>query len=185
MKTLNIKNVTFGLYVTQVMENSPADKAGIKTGDILLTLNDKKLSKTDDLIYAIGNAAPGTKVKFKISRDGKSLDKEVVLGDRTEMKPKVAKENESLDNYGMRLANINDETKKSYKLPNDLTGVVVTGIDPRGLASQAGVQEGDIIYKINNKNIKSINEIKEVLKNDNTANYFFINRKGKELIIKM
>lgn len=185
MKTLNIKNIDYGLYITQVVENSPADKAGLKAGDILLFLDDKKLTKVNDLVYAIGNAVPGTKVKFKLSRDGKTIEKEVVLGDRTEMKTNIAKDNELIDTYGIRLANLDSDIKKQYKLPNDLTGVVITGVDARGVASQAGLQEGDVIYKINDKNIKSINELKESLKNDNTTNYFFINRKGKEIIIKM
>ena len=185
IKTLNLKNIDKGVYVTQVIEGSPADKAGIKTGDVLIELNGKKLVKSNDLMQAIGNSSPGTKVTFKFSRDGKISEKEVTLGDRTELKSAAVKDAELLENYGMSLSDLDNELKKQYKIPSDFNGAVVSKVVQRGLANQAGIQEGDLIYKINNRLIKSVKEVKDSLQNDNPSNYFFIYRKGKEIIIKM
>jgi len=136
-------------------------------------------------MQAIGNSSPGTKVTFKFSRDGKISEKEVTLGDRTELKSAAVKDAELLENYGMSLSDLDNELKKQYKIPSDFNGAVVSKVVQRGLANQAGIQEGDLIYKINNRLIKSVKEVKDSLQNDNPSNYFFIYRKGKEIIIKM
>ncbi len=187
IKKLNLKNVDKGIYVTKVVEDSPAEKADIKAGDIILELNGKKLAKVTDLTIAVGNAAPGSKVSFKILRNGKTMDKEVVLGDRSELKEETPKNNdrEVFDNFGMELSELNQNNRKEYKVPAELNGAIITDIDQRGYAAQAGLQEGDVIYKINNTQIKSVPDVKKVLEESQDSNYFFINRKGKEFIIRM
>ena len=182
---LKIKN---GMHVTKVMEDSPAEKAGIKVGDILLELNGKNLKKSSDLTIAIGNALPGTKVKVKVLRDGKTFDKDITLGDRSSMNTAQTEKNdaETLSNYGIELADISNSLRQKYKISANIKGVVITSIDPRGPAANAELEAGDVIYKINNVTISSLEEMKKELKDkENSTNYFFITRKGKEFIVRM
>ena len=176
------------MHVTKVMEDSPAEKAGIKVGDILLELNGKNLKKSSDLTIAIGNALPGTKVKVKVLRDGKTFDKDITLGDRSSMNTAQTEKNdaETLSNYGIELADISNSLRQKYKISANIKGVVITSIDPRGPAANAELEAGDVIYKINNVTISSLEEMKKELKDkESSTNYFFITRKGKEFIVRM
>ena len=187
IKKLNLKNVKTGIYVTQVVEDSPADKAGLKAGDIILELNNKKLTKVTDLTFAIGNAVPGTKVNLKILRDNKNLDKVVILGDRSELNSENNnnKNKEVIENLGLELSELDANKRKEYKVPAYLSGVIITNIDKRGPAAQSGIEIGDVIYKINNTEIKKVSDVKNILVKSKDINYFFINRKGREFIVKM
>ena len=189
IEKLNLKNVKTGIFVTQVVEDSPADKAGLKAEDIILELNGKKLTKVTDLTFAIGNAVPGTKVNLKILRDNKEIDKVVVLGDRSELNTDNNNNGngnkEVIENLGLELSELNANNKKEYKVPSNVTGVIITNIDQRGPAAQVGLEIGDVIYKINNRKIKSVPDVKNILEKNKDINYFYINRKGKEFIVKM
>ena len=93
---------------------------------------------------------------------------------------------ETLSNYGIELTDINNSLRQQYKIPANVKGAVITNIDPRGPAASAELEIGDVIYKINNVKVASLDEIKKELKNkENSTNYFFINRKGKEFIVRM
>ncbi len=186
IKKLNLKKVKNGIYITQVVDKSPADKAGLKAGDIILELNNKKLSKITDLTFAIGNAAPGTKVNLKILRDNKNIEKSVVLGDRSEFKQEEKNsEKEVIENLGLELSELDNNNRKAYKVPSNVNGVVISNIDQRGRAAQSNLEIGDVIYKVNNKLIKSVSDLKNILKQSDEINYYFINRRGKEFIVKM
>ena len=93
-------------------------------------------------------------------------------------------DSETLSNYGIELADISNSLRQQYKIPANIKGAVITNIDPRGPAANAELEVGDVIYKINNTPVSSLDEIKKELK-DNSTNYFFINRKGKEFIVRM
>ena len=187
IKTLNLGNIKGGMLVQSLFEGSPAEKAGIKPGDVLLELDGKQLLKGSDLTLTIGNYAPGQKVKFKVLREDKVSDKEVALGDRADMKTATVKsgDKELLGNYGIELAELNDSLKSQYKIPKEVTGVLILNVTQRSQAAQAGLDAGDVIYKINDKKIKSITDVKNILTDTNKSYYFFINRKGKEIIIRM
>jgi serine protease Do len=188
IKKLNLKNVKKGIYITQVVEGSPADKAGIKAGDVILELNNKKITKVTDLTFAIGNSSPGTRVNLKLLRDGKNLDKVVTLGDRSEFNSENTDNNknkEVIQNLGLELSELDNNKRKEYKVPSKVNGVIITNIDQRGPAARAGIEIGDVIYKINNKRIKTVTDVKKILEQNEDINYFFINRKGKEFIVKM
>lgn len=182
IKTLKLGDIDYGMHVLNVFENSAAEKAGIKTGDVIIELDGKKLKKASDLTIVIGNSKPGTKVKLKLLRDGKIIEKVVELGSRDEMRVENNKDAEILENYGLELAELDSKLRKDNKIPSDVTGVVVVKVLQRGPAARVGIEEGDIIFKINNKKINNIEDIKNILKDSNNTNYFFIYRNGREFI---
>jgi serine protease Do len=186
IKTLNLTKIKNGMYVLNVFDNGPAEKAGIKTGDVLIELNGKELTKESDLTLAIGNSTPGVKIKLKILRDGAFIEKEVTLGNRNEMKTAIdSKNSKSLEDIGIDLANLNSALREKFKVPANVTGALIVRIMPNSTGARAGMEEGDVIYKINSTKTETPDDVVKALKEKDTGNYFFINRKGKEIIIKL
>ncbi|HOV15256.1 MAG TPA: Do family serine endopeptidase, partial [Spirochaetota bacterium] len=184
--TLDIKGIDNGMLVSRVFEDSPAEKAEIKTGDILLEVNGKKLKKTSDLTMTVANASPGTKMTFKILRDGKTITKDVMLGNRKDMDMASESLGTALSDYGLELSELSQSFRDKNKIPSVITGVVVLKVQQGSRANQAGIEEGDVIFKVNNKRINNISELTKFL-NDNKdkQNYFFIFKNGRESIVMM
>ncbi|HPO50909.1 MAG TPA: PDZ domain-containing protein, partial [Spirochaetota bacterium] len=186
IKSLDIKGFDYGMLVSRVFEDSPAEESDVKTGDILLEVNGKKLKKTSDLTMAVANASPGTKMVFKIYRDGKTFNKDVILGNRKQMETASENNNAVLSDYGMELVELSDSFKERNKIPKDVKGVIVKNIQQGSRAGQAGFEENDVIFKVNNKKITSVGELSKYLEdNKDKQNYYFIYRNGRESIIMM
>jgi serine protease Do len=188
-KKLGLKAGTTGMLVASVVAGGPAEKAGLKAGDILLELNGKALAATNDLTLAIGNASPGTKVTFKVYRDGQTIARDVVLGNRNELSSASPQDKGgamSLDDYGVSVSDLTAAMRSQYRIPAGVKGAVITGVDRGGPADSAGLQEGDVIYKVNNRAIANVDDLTKALSNNNDRqNYFSVFRNGREFIIIM
>jgi serine protease Do len=185
---LGLKEVKNGMLVSRVFEGSPAEKAGVKAGDVILEVNGKTLKKSSDLTMAVGNTSPGVKMSFKINREGKIINIDVVLGNRNDMKTaeENMKESELLQDYGLSLSELSPALRKQFKIPENLNGVIIAEVADGSRSMQAGLEKGDLIYKINQKRVKSVGDIKEILKDgSDNRNYFFILRNGREMIVMM
>jgi len=188
IKTLDLK-VEYGMLVNSVFENSPAEKAGIKAGDIIIELNGKPLKKSSDLTLPIGNSKPGTTVNLTIIRDGKKMSIDVILGVRDEEKIAKEKKTESegkvFEKYGMELVELDNNLRDKYRIPSQMNGVIISRVYNNSNAFTSGLREGDLIFKINNRQIKNIKDVENILKEDRESNYFFIFRNGREIIVRM
>ena len=185
IKTLGLKT-EYGMLVSKVIEGSPAEKFGIKVGDVILEANGKKLYKSSELTMTVANSKPGEKLSFKILRDGNTITKEVTLGNRNDMNLTETKDVKSLENYGIDVAELTPNIKDKAKIPADLDGVIITNVQQQSRAAGVGIEEGDIIFKVNNRRIKNIDDLTKILEeNKDRQNYFFIFRQGKEFIVIM
>ena len=182
---LGLKNIKDGMLISQVVQKSPAEKYGLKAGDVILEVNGVKLNDSNNLAIIIGNLTPGTKVEFKISRDNKIITKEVVLGKRNEKALSKNNKPEAIDQYGMELSDLSANIRSQYNIPASVKGVVITGIANGGRASYAGLVEGDVIFKINNSEIKTLKDFNKSVKNNNELNYFYIYRQNETIIVTM
>jgi len=189
-KTLSLSSPN-GMLVREVFKGSPAEKSDIKVGDIILEVSGKKLIKTSDLSRIVGNTTPGTKINFKIQRDGKIISKDVIIGNRKELTgvstgDDPSNKKSSLNDYGIEVADISKQLRNNYRIGDNVTGIVITAIDKNGLAARSGILEGDVIFKLNSKKVNNVGELtKELDANKDKTNYFFIIRDGKEQIILM
>ena len=185
---LDLKNISEGMFVQNVIEGSPAEKAGLKAGDIILEINGKKMRKSSDMTLTVGNAQPGEKMTMKVYRDGKNINVTVTIGTRDNKSfakntPDV--KGHSYDKYGFELAELTPEIKSKFNIAEN-SGVVITSVSDRTPASENDLQPGDVIVKINNRSIKSLADVDKQLKDKNyDSNYFFISRNGKMMIVMM
>jgi len=156
-KTHNI-DVLKGVYINGIREGGSALEAGIKEGDVILSVNNITVNSVSELQEQISKFRPNDKVNILINRNNKEKAFEVVLrnmsGDTG-----IVKKDDSLSVLGANLEPVNDETKQQLGIKY---GVRVTSLKS-GKLMKAGVRDGFVITQINNKPVTSIEDIKEVL----------------------
>lgn len=161
----------FGAFVNQVIEGSAAEKAGIKSGDIIIKLNGKKITSFGELRAKIATLGAGAKVVLTVFRDGKELDLNVTLGKVEELATDDVKEISTLLD-GASLAN------------NDDNGVLITTVKERSSAYALGLRKGDVILGVNKKQVKNISDLKKLLnKNKGKLSALQIKRGDNTLFI--
>jgi len=164
-----------GALVSTVDEGSPAARAGLKQGDVITHYNGKSVADNNQLRNAVASTMPGTTVPLQILRNGRSDTLQATVGELApaKEKPGVASEPKGEGRYGMTL-------QSSAK------GLVVTDLDPSGIAAESGLREGDVIEKINGTGIKSVEELKTALdRKDGKASLVLINREGVSLFLTL
>ncbi|MDZ7342873.1 MAG: DegQ family serine endoprotease [candidate division KSB1 bacterium] len=173
-------DVAKGVIVSKVEENSPADKAGIKEEDVILKLNGKDIDNTVELSTLVASTSPKSEIDLKILRNGKPMDVKVRLGELTaNVQRKAESGRTSYENIGLAVSNITPALIQKYDLPTKITGVVVTQVDPNGAAAQFGIQEGDVIMKVNRENIRSVADFeKQISSTKPGENILFYLRRG-------
>jgi serine protease Do len=156
-----------GALVADVTAGSPAEKAGIKAGDIVVEFNGKPVRDSRHLKLAVGQTAPDAKVPLKLLRDGstKVVDVRLKELDRKEVasrsgKNSNAKGEETLK--GVTVGDIDARTREQLKLPAELKGALVTDIDESSAAYEAGLREADVILEINRKPVTNAEEAVEL-----------------------
>ena len=154
-KSLDIKE-TAGALVSGVEKDSPADKAGLKRGDLITGIDTKEVDDSTGLRNMIASTAPGTKIDVKIIRDGKMQTETVVLGEYKEHA--VVKKTE-YDNAlkGISVQDLTPGLRDKLGLPENVKGVVVTGVSPE-LAGQRLLQPNDVIEEVNRTTIQNVQD---------------------------
>jgi serine protease Do len=158
-----------GALVSDVTPKSPADKAGIKSGDIILEFKGKKVTDSRHLKLEAASTRPGEAVPVKILRDGSSRTVEVTVKELpgTEKLAKAGKHHDE-DNgtlNGVTVGDLDGAARQQLELPGHIKGVVVTEVAPDSAAAEAGLRPGDIIQEINRKPVKSAEEAVQMTEN--------------------
>ncbi|TQR32973.1 serine protease [Campylobacter sp. MIT 99-7217] len=161
-----------GALITNVEKGSSADSAGLKRGDLILKINDKNIKNSNDLKNYIGSLEPGQNIVVIYERDGVSKSVSFVLkGDQ-----EVVSSAGLID--GLELKDLDSNLKS--KLPNDIHGVLVSGVKENTKAAQSGFEVGDIIIAVEQNEIKDLQHLSEILKQSRTKNFtkIWVYRKG-------
>lgn len=149
-----------GALVSEVMAGSPAEKAGLKQGDILITFDGKDVKDARQLQLAVADAPIGKPVVAEIYRDGKlqKVNLQLASGESSEaIKPRPAKPAASW--LGIDV----DELPRS-RAQSGITGVIVTAVEPESSAAVSGIQRGDIITSLNQKKTTTLKEYETAMK---------------------
>jgi serine protease Do len=151
-----------GALVGDVTAKSPAEKAGLKTGDIITELNGKKVTDSRHLKLAVARTHPGDSITLKVLRDGstKNLQAKVrELPGTEELARNDSSHSKDVGTLnGVGVADIDQQARQQFKLPDSISGVVVTEVEPDSAAAEAGVKPGDVIQEINRKSVKTADE---------------------------
>ena len=159
-----------GALVASVAENSPSDKAGIKAGDIILEFNGVKINQMKELPAIVAKTKVGKKVKVKVWRNQKEITKNVLLGRLetsedfkvSEKKEPPKKQTSEIESLKITVRLLNKEDIKNRKLPNQISGLVVTKIENDSPLKNSTLAVNDIITEAQKKRINSINDLREV-----------------------
>ena len=160
-----------GALVASVAENSPSDKAGIKSGDIILEFNGKKINQMKELPAIVAKTQVGKNVEVKIWRDKKAIIKNVILGRletsedfKISEKQKPLNQENEIENLKIKVRVLNKEDIKSRKLPNQTTGLVITSIANNSPFKNTTLSVDDIILEAQKKRIKSVDDLRDITK---------------------
>ncbi|MDF1548232.1 MAG: Do family serine endopeptidase [Bacteroidales bacterium] len=156
-------DVTEGVYVDSLFENSAAEKAGIKIGDVITSIDGEKVNSSPHLQEIIANHRPGDKINVVVDRGGKEKSLEVILKNRSGSTDVVKKENKAvLDILGCELKALDSKTAKKLGIEG---GVQITKLNDGKLRRNTQMREGFIITHANNKPIKSVDDFLKQLEN--------------------
>lgn len=151
-----------GALVADVAKDSPADKSGLKQGDIILSFNQQPVSNISGLRTAIALMPPGTRISLSVLRNGKTMDIPVDVKEFPMSEPEVARNNGN--KFGFEVQNLTPEIAGNLGLQNE-QGVVVSKVDPNTPAALIGLKKGALIIGVNQKKIANVEEFKSELQN--------------------
>lgn len=180
-----VYGVKKGALVQDVSPDSPAEKAGVKPSDVITKVDGKEVDSALELRHAVQAIAPGTTVKLTLMRDKVEKVVSAKLDDAPSGKDDVAT-TQSGGKLGLSVQAITAETAKSMGLPSNV-GVLVNSVEPGGIADRAGIQEQDVIVKVNNTSITNVavfNQAVKKLKSGDTA-VLVIDRGGSTAILEV
>ena len=152
-----------GALISQIEPEGPADKAGVKVGDIVVEFNGRTIEESADLPHVVGLVKPGTKSSLKVIRNGKPVALGVVVGTLGgEEKPTLAKG--ELSSKGGRIgAMVEDLSDQMKSRLRNGGGVVVRDVVPGQAAERAGLQSGDVITQIGNDAVRNAKEFAAIV----------------------
>lgn len=154
-----------GALIVDVVEGSPADKAGLQRGDVIVEFDGKKIDNLSQLKNLVAMTKPGQTVTLEIIRDGKPMRLEVTIGELpSEDDKKLASKTTSFDNSlkGVIVQELTDEILQRLGIGRKLKGVIVTDIEENSPALGI-LQKGDIILEINRRPISGLKDYNEVV----------------------
>jgi len=155
-----------GALVGGVPEDTPAAKAGLQPGDVIVEFNGRKVPDSRQLRLWVSQTPPNTKATFKILREGKERTVSTTLGELpTEMAGRFGgrnqpgsgpAESDALD--GVEMTDLDRQTRRQMNLPANVQGALVTAVDPGSKAAEAGLRENDVIVEINRQRVRNAQE---------------------------
>ena len=177
-----------GALVSQIQENSPAAKAGLKVGDVIVSYNGTQIKDTRELRNFVAASNPGARVDIGIIRDGKQQTLTATIGTLTEETAEAGagavEGSKQLADLGLTVQALTPQLAQRYSLEKE-QGVLITGVADGSIAAMGGLQPGDLIAEVDRHAVTSVQDLQDALdkaKNKNTV-LFLIKRKGGSLFV--
>ncbi len=176
-----------GVIINSVHGGGPADKAGLKTGDVILQLNGKEVRDANELRNEVAANPPGTEVTVTVVRNGSQQEVKVRLGALTaESADQGAAQGGGQaggGRLGITVAPVTPDMAEQLGLRRGTQGLVVESVDPNGPAAQQGLQQGDVIQEVNRQPVRSPEELRNALQKSDRPPLLLINRGGQTVFV--
>jgi serine protease Do len=161
-KTFGLKQAN-GALVSDVVDGSPAEKAGVKQGDVIVEFNGKKVKSSSELPHIVGGTSVGKEVVMKIIRDGgEELALQVKVGELKDEQLAALAPSSTKSKLGIDIQQLTPELSRRFGIKDD-RGVVVTAVEPDSPGEAAGLQSGDLILEINRSKVATVSQARRAL----------------------
>ena len=184
---LGIKNIK-GALVSSVLPGSPAEAAGIKVGDVITKFEGVAVTSNSHLLRMVSAVKIGKKVSLDVLRDSKTITLEAVIAKakNDDEESKTSTKSKERQVFGMTLKDINEEMIAKYNLKvTNNKGAVVTSVEKSSVAGMAGIRPGDIITRINKKEVNSAKDFDHVASNSSQSITLLVSRGSASIFISL
>jgi serine protease Do len=151
-----------GAIISEVEPNGPADKAGLKDGDVIVKFNGDQIADSRELQLDVAGAKPNSQVSVQILRNGdeKTLDVTVKPQPGTEQLAEDGSQNSDDTGTlnGVAVSDLNQQARQQFNIPDGVNGALITQVDPNSASAQAGLQAGEVIESINRHPVSTADE---------------------------
>lgn len=184
-----------GVLIGDVFKGQPADKGGIKRGDIVVSINGNDVADVNDLRNEVADIRPGSKVPVTLIRDGKKATVTVKIAERTgDAKDAPASDDKAeeesgepdvAEKLGMKIGSLSKQLREQLDLDADTKGVVVLGVEPGSQAAREGIKQHDVIREVNRKKISSAKDFKRAMRSVKPGGsvLFLLQRDGRTFFV--
>lgn len=187
-KALDLKDAA-GVLVSNVQAGSAGEKGGLKRGDIITAFNGEKVEDSNVLRNKVAGTLPGTEVKLSVLRGGNPQEVTVTLD---EFDPDTASNNRDQKEdkpaqvdggkLGLSLQPLTSDSAKQLNVPDGTEGLVVTEVDPAGVAADAGISRGDVIMEINRQPVKTVDNVQSALNSAGDKPILLLISRGGQIV---
>jgi len=175
-----------GTLVAEVVPGGPADKAGIKAGDVIVSFDSKPVRDSHDLPAMVAATAIGREVPITLVRNGKKIEIAAVIAKLESGDSRLAESRPPAQGkWGLQLQDLNPETARQLGIKAD-HGAVVAGVQSGSPADRAFIQPGDVILEVNRQAVKSVNDLKEKIATANDGDALLLlvkNAQGSRYVV--
>lgn len=172
-----------GAVVSDLEKGSPADKAGLKPYDVIVSLNGEKIQDNTELRDRIASLKPGSKAELGVIRDGKEETIDVLVGEMKGDAGINGRQQERNEKMGMELQALMPDLAKRLGTDRE-NGVVIANVVPNSVADEAGLRKGDVIFEVNRKEINSVSDFKNAVAQDqDSAILLAVDRQGSSFFV--
>lgn len=176
-----------GALIGDVSPGSPAEKAGLRRGDIVLSFNGQAIEETRELSLKVAMQAPGTSARLGVHRDGREIEVTVVLGEqpaegRASLPGRETETEPVLE--GVAVTDLTAQLRRQLGLPPGVAGVAVSAVRPGTPAAEAGLRRGDVIQEVNRRAVTSVAEYERAIRQAGREPVLLlINREGNTMFL--
>jgi len=177
-KSLQLKERR-GAIISEVFKGDPAERAGIRAGDVVTEINGKKIKDTHELLLSIASFHVGDKVSIKVIRDGREMVFQVTVTERRDQPEVAAAKGGSHEQFGLVIDDITPEIARYLGIPAK-TGIIVIRVQSGSPADEVGIQPQDIILQVNKVKISSVKQyLREISKQTNKGGIMLLIKRGQ------
>jgi len=174
-----------GALVGDVTPDSPASKAGLQKGDIIMAINGKPVNDSAQLRMNLSLMQPGTQVNLTVLRDGSERQMMARLAELPTETAKVDKSDNATDTAmdGVSVEDLNSRNARQLGLPSNTSGVIVTDVDPNSQAAVNGLKRGDVIQEVNHQAVHNTAEFQSAIRHGGDETLLLVNRQGNTMYL--